>query len=284
MLWSEEAAAFCRRTTCPSCPVDPTTGCPTGGKPVAWPRECVSYALARAASRQVTLAEATEIVAAAFRTWESVTCPGTSSQPSIVASNAFGPTDCAEALYAQAGPNANAIIFHDDVWPYEELEDSLALTTTRFDEETGDILDSDIEIDATLPLSTSDAVPPKSYDLQSILTHEAGHFLGLAHSREFGATMQAGYRPGSDGQRVLGDDDVAGICAIYPPDRDALPCDYTPIGRFQAGCPAAEASGGCSLSRRAEHVDAFVPAGVAAWVLSLRMRRARRSKAACRAL
>jgi hypothetical protein len=177
-----------------------------------------------------------------------VTCPGTDAPPSIAATDAFGPTDCAEPRYDPGGANANAIIFHDDAWPYPELPDAVALTTTHFDESNGFILDSDIEIDATLPLSTSDVVPDGSYDLQSILTHEAGHFLGLAHSYQPGAAMQPSYRPGSADERTLGDDDIAGICAIYPPDRNALPCDPTPRGGFQSVCPAVEASGGCTVS------------------------------------
>jgi hypothetical protein len=246
-LVSGEAVAFCRRTTCPTCPID-ADGCPTGGKPVFWPRRCVSYALATAASRQVTLPEASEIAARAFEAWQSVTCPGTNAPPSIDATDAFGPTDCAESRYDPGGANANTIIFHDDAWPYPELSDAVALTTTHFDEATGYILDSDIEIDSTLPLSTSDEVPQGSYDLQSILTHEAGHFLGLAHSYQPGAVMQPSYRPGNADERTLGEDDIAGICAIYPPDRAALPCDPTPRGGFQSECPAVQASGGCSVS------------------------------------
>ena len=230
-----------------------------GGKPVLWPRQCVGYALARAASRQVGLSEASEIAAEAFRTWQSVTCPGTNAPPSITATDAFGPTDCGESRYDPGGPNANAIIFHDDEWPYPELSDAVALTKTHFDEATGHIVDSDIEIDATLPLSTSDAVPPKSYDLLSVLTHEAGHFFGLAHSYQSGSAMQPSYRPGSDDQRMLGDDDIAGICAIYPPDRVALPCDPAPRGGFQSECSTVEATGGCSVSTRASGSRSLSP-------------------------
>jgi MYXO-CTERM domain-containing protein len=56
--------------------------------------------------------------------------------------------------------------------------------------------------------------PYNTYDLQAILTHEAGHFLGLAHSVDTSAIMYAFYSPGSI---HLTPDDVAGICTIYPP-------------------------------------------------------------------
>ena len=49
------------------------------------------------------------------------------------------------------------------------------------------------------------------------MAHESGHFLGLAHSDDVNATMY--YRVTMDGEtlkRDLDDDDVAGLCAIYP--------------------------------------------------------------------
>ncbi|WP_437730527.1 matrixin family metalloprotease [Sorangium sp. So ce1335] len=52
-------------------------------------------------------------------------------------------------------------------------------------------------------------------DTQSIATHEQGHFLGLGHSSERNATMAAYYAAGSS-TRTLEDDDVTGVCALYP--------------------------------------------------------------------
>jgi hypothetical protein len=225
------------------------------------------------ASKQVGLQEATELAARAFRTWQTVICPGTTASPSIVATDAFGPTDCAEANYDPGGANVNAIVFHDDAWPYDDLSDAVALTTTHFDEATGDIADSDIEIDATVPLSTTDTVPKKSYDLLSILTHEAGHFFGLAHSYQPGATMQPSYHAGEADQRTLGDDDIAGICAIYPPDRVARPCDPTPRGGFQSECRPVEATGGCALASRGRSRGVLPSAAVVLALLSLWRRR-----------
>lgn len=245
--FARDGRAFCRKTTCPTCPVD-DDGCPTGGHPLIWPGECLSYALSRAGSRRVGLADASAISAEAFRTWQSVTCPGTGQSPSVVVTEAFGLTGCNEHEFNADGQNANVILFRDNVWPYDDAEDSVGLTTTTFSDRTGEILDADIEINATVEPSTSDVVPAASYDLLSILTHEVGHFLGLAHSRQAGATMNAVYVPGSDDFRTLSDDDVAGICSIYAPHRGARRCDFTPVGGFAAECALGVAKGGCTVS------------------------------------
>ncbi len=58
-------------------------------------------------------------------------------------------------------------------------------------------------------------------DVESVLTHEFGHVLGLSHSQDPLATMYASYR-GDGGQRTLAVDDKLGVCSLYavsnPPD------------------------------------------------------------------
>jgi hypothetical protein len=273
MLAAEEARAFCRKTTCPSCPVNPLTGCIDEGEPLAWPTACVSYALTRAASRRVSLTQANIVAAQAFQTWQSVTCPGTGAPPSILATDAFGLVDCAMHEYNRGAGNANIVVFQDDSWSHQNAQDALALTSMNFNERTGDILDADIEINSTVNITAASSVPIDGYDLSSILTHEAGHFLGLAHSTKPDATMYPIYQQGTDDFRTLSDDDIAGICAIYPPDRDAKPCDFTPPGGFARQCALGITKGGCAVGGGASSAGAWYALLAVFFCLSRRRRR-----------
>jgi hypothetical protein len=244
-----DAHGYCRKTTCETCPVDPDTGCTTGGQPLVWPGECVSFALGRRSSVYVSNADAHRIAMEAFDAWQSVTCPGSGGPPSIHVTDAFGRTSCGLAEYSRTGANANSILFRDDEWPYEGADNALGLTSVAFDSVTGEILDADIEINSTAPLSLTDEVAPDHDDLLSILTHEAGHFLGLAHSQDSEAVMRPVYTSGTASLRVPTADDIAGICAIYPPDRRAVPCDFTPHAGFASECPLGVYKGGCAVTR-----------------------------------
>jgi hypothetical protein len=159
----------------------------------------------------------------------------------------LGPVDCATVDYNQGGGNQNVIVFRDDKWPHQDSNNTLALTTVTFNAETGEIYDADMEVNtAEQRVTLVDPVPPDGYDFASIVTHETGHFLGLAHSGENRATMYANYTPGSTALRNLTSDDVAGICSIYRPDgsRAVLDgqvtqgpsCDPTPRRGFTGAC------------------------------------------------
>jgi hypothetical protein len=101
----------------------------------------------------------------------------------------------------------------------------------------GQILDADIYFnpsDTQVSFATPSALSAstKSYDLQSVLTHELGHFLGFSHSAVWSAMMYpyapspgtfTGPRPTSQQQDApLGDDDRTGLRILYPDPADAV--------------------------------------------------------------
>jgi Matrixin len=102
--------------------------------------------------------------------------------------------------------------------------------------EVGQILDADIYFDPSDP-QISFATPaalganPRAYDLESLMTHELGHFWGFSHSAVWSAMMFPfapapgtfnGARPtGPEPDAPLGDDDRTGLRVLYPASADA---------------------------------------------------------------
>jgi hypothetical protein len=252
LLATASAHAFCRGLTYAG--ADPSAtgvcfdggGTPTPAFELFWRNRCVGYSLQKDASAQVTLDQATQVAAQAFGAWSSVTCQGGGS-PSITAT-AEDPVTCGLVQYNQTQPNQHVIVFRDDGWPHNDPNNSLGLTTITFDAYSGEIFDADMELNSHdhtfvvgTPAGGQDA-GAEVYDLRTVMTHEAGHFLGLAHSAQQTAVMWTFYSSELAGPTP---DDVAGICAIYPPDGtrdtsmgviDAGPCDTTPRHGFGTQC------------------------------------------------
>lgn len=218
-LHAARADAFCRTTTVPTDPsFSPTNGqCWEQGIFVYHSRKCVGYAIESPGSKKLDMARVKTLTATAFDTWETSTC-GSGKGPTIDAQS-LGDTSASALGYdTSGGKNASAIVFWDDKWPHSSTNEVI-LTTLTFNRESGEILDADMEVNtADIDFTLDDPVPANGTDMQSALTHEVGHFFGLAHSSARTATMYARYTPGSTFFRDLSDDDVAGICSIYLAD------------------------------------------------------------------
>jgi hypothetical protein len=243
-LEAAPAAAFCRSTTCSgSCPRN-EDGCKTSGSSLYWASRCVGFSLSvDASSIDVNFDTFKAVSNASVAQWSARMCPQGEATFAFAADH---PVTCHKAEYNPKGPNANIILFQDNCWTYKSADNTLAKTTVSYDANTGEILDADIEINhayneiTTEPGPTVMSLGPSDtshvgYDLQSLLTHEFGHFLGLDHTMDPSATMNAAYMSGTIDLRSIEEDDLGGLCAIYPPKRVAA-CDKTPRNGFSGEC------------------------------------------------
>jgi len=86
----------------------------------------------------------------------------------------------------------------------------IGLTQVGFQETTGEIVEADILLNDNFSFSSTSSDP--SY-LGNVITHEAGHFLGLGHGQVVGSTM---FYSLTRGQYQISNDDKAGIYSLYP--------------------------------------------------------------------
>lgn len=278
--FGRSASAFCRSTACDetkqSCPRD-ADGCPTAGRPLSWASGCVDIYVQQDGSPSEGLDWETTATSLqrAFDTWLGTDCDG--APPSLQV-NVMGPIECHRAEYNSEGRNANIVMFREQDWPYPGSLDALALTRPMFAlNGPGDIYDADIEINAYGYDFDATGAGAGKADLDSVLTHEVGHWLGLDHSLERDATMFTPF-PGGTSFRTLASDDQRGICSIYPPGRRPTTTSCEPRHGFSERCLAdqspeelpmggSDQEGGCSFGAR--RAAAPWPTGLAAsaiWV------------------
>ena len=233
----------------------------------------MGFALERKASSQIDYEQAIGVIYDAFATWTLADCIE-GQQPSIRVVD-MGPVTCNRAEYNRDAGNVNLIVFHDDKWPHPSPQ-QIALTTVTFQVSTGEIFDADVEVntdDHQLTVGGSEG-----YELSAVMVHELGHFFGLAHSGTEGATMAPDYSPSLNS---LTDDDLLGLCTIYPPGVsvpaiDDPRCNPIPRNGFSSLCGASQVPPTCSASEdRGGPRSAWPVAGllVAAVIRLVRRRR-----------
>lgn len=257
--WAGGAAAFCRQRTCsdrtervcenfedPSecktvqkvCARDPE-GCISEGAPLARSSPCLSFAVARGNAQGFGLhdTEIVPIIEEAFARFLEVDCgggqrPGFSVQSAGLVT-ASGPYYCAEQSL-----NMSTWFL---VKPWKRDPSLLGYTATTWGRESGEVFDADVEIHVDKIFADFPGQDRRQI-LLAIATHEAGHFLGLAHSPDTSSVMYEGYSQSGLIGRKLTADDVAGICAIFPPTSASLACGAPGVSTAALEASACEAA------------------------------------------
>ena len=102
------------------------------------------------------------------------------------------------------------------------LTGSFSFTSTGLDqfgrtvEFPGQILEADIMFNPATNFSTNDTTPSGFTDLESVMTHEVGHLLGLDHSNILSSSMFPTVLAGVSFPRDTQLDDRIGVSTIYP--------------------------------------------------------------------
>jgi len=124
-------------------------------------------------------------------------------------------------------------------WP--NATTALALTTTTFLTSSHELIDADLEMNDTVPWSTTGA--SDAYDVATITLHEVGHVLGLDHTADPTSVMTPLRNPGS----------IA--LTLSPRDSEEICTQYHPVAIACASCASVECADGltCLEGRCFEH-------------------------------
>jgi hypothetical protein len=205
------------------------------------PGNCVAWSLSLEGSSDIMDYNLLHgAVRQSFETWNAVSC----SYVKFFETDAVT-CGCSDFGYNQDGANTNLIAWYERSWPGDYPPEAVAITAVSYDEGTGAILDSDIAVngDRFIFGIVQEGSCDGLMDVQSAVTHEAGHMLGFDDSDVPGATMYGFTFPCETEKRTLEDDDISGLCAMYPLASNPGVCD-SPIGGLN---DCREGCSGCSV-------------------------------------
>jgi hypothetical protein len=198
---STDASAYCFKAACGGsvgvrCVPAVAADC---GTPVTWPGGILQYAVEAEGPEAVPWAARRELMQHAFGVWARVDC-GDGRSPDLH----IKMTDDASAR--------GTVAFSD----FSGEPGTLATTTLRLREGARPRISSGKIVFDAAQLHPYLHTP----ELAGVAVHEAGHLLGLAHSNDPAAIMSGEVDDGTGLHRELTADDVAAVCAAYPPRPD----------------------------------------------------------------
>jgi hypothetical protein len=227
-----------------ACPVRAHQLTSAGSIAVRWSTALNSNPLTIVTQNQTAsgrLSEIEQVIAQSLAVWTGVS--GTALLPATIT-----PLSRTAAQNACGLDGVNSICFDqaDMAFTPGVLAFTRVITTDRLgvqlggsaiSTQLGQILDADIYFnpsDSNTAYATPQALAanPKAYDLESLLTHELGHFLGFSHSAVWSAIMFpfapapstfSGVRPTAQRPDApLSDDDRTGLRVLYANSADAV--------------------------------------------------------------
>ena len=263
-----------------------------------WSHRCSELSISSALPpHSLTIAQVREVFRTAAATWGTIDCgSGLDLSPRFSIDILLDTNACTRSGHNGRGHNVSSVMFVNDERDWVDTRGwsnlAFAVTLAWHLQTTGEIVDVDMEINEARGMWTiCDAsgcddhgtmCPPSGcsrdggpVDLQNVVTHELGHYLGIGHTTADhpDATMYASAQFGELTMRDLSADDTSAICDTYPPG--ALPdtCDRTPVGGLSLDCQSHDC--GCRVPGAGDRRDRsgwVLLAGTAALLIARRRR------------
>lgn len=206
-----------------------------GAGPVGWNDRAIEFVVSDVAPTSLSVDDVVQAVDSAANTWGVADCAAPAFQVSGLAS-----------LPAASGDGRNSVEWVFTGWEKRGFPASApGATDVVYEKKSGawHIIEADIYLNAELFQWSK--LPAAPVYLNAVIVHELGHALGLLHPCETmatadpsaptcssvnGASETAMYPEYDPAQASLSQDDVAGLCFLYPKQS----CE-------QSGCPAGSA-------------------------------------------